>query len=124
MRDTLSICVTTFILLLSACGDVQPMAAMDRVTIEPDEFALRPCAPVHQEPCNLVVAGGKRILFGVPAGVTHSQSTADLRQLDAVVVFSLTAKDLEGVDEVRNRSWHAGRAEPLWWLGRLGLKRS
>lgn len=122
MRETLKIHGAALAMLLSACGEVTPRADDAQVAVRPNEFALRPCAPVHEDPCALAIAGGKRILFGTPAGVAQSQSADDLSQLDAVIVFSLTASDLEGLDEVRNLSWHAGRTEPLLVIGPPGIE--
>lgn len=122
MRDRLKIFGASLVTLLSACGVAEQDLSTEDVMVRPDEFALRPCAPIHQGPCALVIAGGKRILFGAPAGVSQSQTSADLSQLDAMIVFSLTARDLEGVDEVRNISWHAGRTEPLLVIGPPGIE--
>ena len=122
MRDRLKIIGASLVILLGACGAAEQGQSREAVMVRPDEFALRPCASIHQSPCALVVAGGKRILFGAPAGVAQSQTLADLSQLDAMVVFSLTARDLEGVDEVRNVSWHAGRTEPLLVIGPTGIE--
>ena len=122
MRETLKICGAALVMVLSACGEATSSADDAQVIVHPNEFALRPCAPDHQAPCALAIAGGKRILFGTPAGVAQNQSTDELSQLDAVIVFSLTAGDLEGLDEVRNVSWHAGRTEPLLVIGPPGIE--
>ena len=80
------------------------------------------CDSISERPCTLVIAGGKRVLIGAPAGLGQALRSEDLRQLDAVIVTSLMAADLEGLDEVRNTSWHAGRDEPLLVIGPPGIE--
>ena len=106
-----------------ACtGPAQPAAPV-ALEISPQDFVLLPCGvETSEHPCALAVAGGKRVLFGTPAGAAGGLRADDLRQLDAVLVFSLRAGDLEGLDEVRNRSWHAGRAAPLLVIGPTGIE--
>ena len=110
------------VLLLTACGNGTPSANKADYSVRPDQFALLPCDPQSAIACTLVIAGGKRILFGAPAGVASALRTDDLRQLDAVAVFSLKALDLQGLDEVRNASWHAGRSAPLPVIGPTGIE--
>lgn len=121
MAKTLSFAVLIAALLLAGCGRGGDGADWQGTDVRPDQFALLPCGETRQHPCALVVAGGKRLLFGAPAGVVQSMRSEDLRYLDAVMVFSLAANDLEGLDEVRNASWHAGRSEPLRVIGPNGL---
>lgn len=114
-------------------ADVPPparAAARDRVgspVSDPRAFALIPCAGeavVAGEmpaPCILVAAGGKRFLFGAPAGAAASLAREDLRQLDAVVLFSLASADMEGLDEIRRASWVAGRKAQLSVYGPEGV---
>lgn len=71
--------------------------------------------------CILAVAGGKRFLFGTPAGAAMTLSLEDLQQLDAVFLFSLASKDIEGLDEIRRASWAAGRSGELWVYGPEGI---
>jgi ribonuclease BN (tRNA processing enzyme) len=109
--------------LLAACGDPpvtdDPAVAPE---IAPQDFVLLPCGvETPDQPCALAVAGGKRVLFGTPAGAAEGISPNDLGQLDAVFVFSLRAGDLEGLDEVRNASWRAGRETPLLVIGPNGI---
>lgn len=122
MRKTLSFAVLTAALLLATCARSGDGGAWQSTDVRPDQFALLPCGDTRHNPCALVVAGGKRLLFGAPAGVTKLMRPEDLRHLDAVMVFSLAANDLEGLDEVRNASWHAGRSEPLRVIGPNGLE--
>ena len=107
--------------LVSACsGD--PEAKDAELVIEPHQFVLVPCGPVVSDnPCALASVGGKRILFGAPAGVTSEMSLEDLKLLDAVMLFSLRAGDTNGLAEVRNLSWEAGREAPLLVVGPSGV---
>ncbi len=108
-------------LALSACGPRHVASLPERPAISPQDFALVPCGMrAGDAPCVIVVAGGKRILFGAPAGVAGTITKDDLAKLDAVMLFSLRAADIEGLDEVRNASWRAGRSEPLLVAGPEG----
>lgn len=114
-----AVCGMTAGLLLVSCGSDD--SAPVRPEITPQDFALVPCGPgLAEQPCALVVAGGKRVLFGAPAGVAATLTQEDLRGLDAVMLFSLRAVDIEGLDEVRNETWWAGRDEPLLVAGPEG----
>lgn len=107
---------------MAACAAPAPGDPSEDLSIAPRDFVLLPCGPARSDQaCALVAAGGKRVLFGAPAGVAATLSEADLRQLDSVVLFSLRAKDIEGVDEIRNESWRAGRATPLLTIGPRGV---
>ncbi len=108
---------------LGACDQVSdPQTASERPEITPQDFALVPCGPgLETRPCTLAIAGGKRVLFGAPAGIAATLQAQDLQLLDGVMLFSLSAADLEGLDEVRNESWHAGRSEPLLVVGPEGI---
>lgn len=111
------VCIV-FAFALSACFQADQDA---RPHIAPGDFALVPCGKIEtQTACALAVVGGKRLLFGAPAGVADTLQTEDLRQLDQVFLFSLRAQDLEGLDEIRNASWLAGRSEPLVVFGPEG----
>lgn len=102
---------------LSACGGAPQPGS---VSVSSRDFVLLPCAPAVAAPCTLAVAGGKRVLLGAPSGADAFMSEEDLRQIDAVLLFSLRARDVEGLDSVRNRSWQAGRREPLLVIGPAG----
>ena len=105
--------------VLGSCGNT--VAAPERPEVKPQDFALVPCGPgLAERPCALVVAGGKRVLFGAPAGVAATLTQEDLSGLDAVMLFSLRAADIEGLDEIRNETWWAGRDEPLLVVGPEG----
>ena len=113
-------------LLLSACGGLhahRPSKGPAAADIGSADFALLPCAPsTPQAPCVLVVAGGKRLLFGTPAGLRTGMDAGTLASLDAVLLFSLQGPDLEGLDEVRNAGWTAGRDAPLPVGGPAGTR--
>ncbi|MEM7328136.1 MAG: hypothetical protein AAF437_05305 [Pseudomonadota bacterium] len=121
MRGSVRALFLSGLLLVSACdGTVEPPDWRD-VEVRPDQFALLPCGIADERPCTLIIAGGKRLLFGAPAGIARTIRQDDLRQLDAVILFSLDAADLEGLDEIRNLSWHAGRSEALPVIGPAGI---
>ncbi|MEM9938433.1 MAG: hypothetical protein AAF768_06265 [Pseudomonadota bacterium] len=108
-------------LCAAACSGSQSADVNVSETFRPEDFVLMPCGIADAEAaCALAIAGGKRVLFGTPAGIGRSLEAGDLRQLDAVMVFSLRSADLEGLDEVRNMSWRAGREAPLLVVGPEG----
>jgi hypothetical protein len=110
-------------LILAACHPSQQQTDWHALEIGSQDFVLLPCGSVQSDAaCALIVAGGKRVLIGAPAGIARTMRPVDLRQLDAVLVLSLRAHDLEGLDEVRNRSWHIGRREPLPTIGPSGIE--
>ena len=110
-------------LMLGWAAACSPSTQDPNPVIQPDDFAILPCQNViATRPCALVVAGGKRVLFGAPSGAATSFNAADLKQLDAVMLFSLRAVDIEGLDDVRNHSWRAGRDAALLVIGPAGLE--
>lgn len=110
-------------LMLGWAAACSPSTQDSNRVIQPDDFAILPCQNViAARPCALVVAGGKRVLFGAPSGAATSFDAADLKQLDAVLLFSLRAVDVEGLDDVRNHSWRAGRDAALLVIGPAGLE--
>ncbi len=127
MRSFISMFSLSFSLIaLTACGagkaDTTAHAAQG-AEIKPTDFALEACQGLTESaPCTLVHAGGKRVLIGAPAGVTAALGADDMRALDAVLLFSLQSADIEGLGEVRNASWHAGRATPLPVSGPSGTR--
>jgi len=88
--------------------------------VQPADFAMRPCSQNEATPCVLVLAGGKRLLFGAPAGVGNVIGREELARLDGLFLFSLRPEEVEGLDEVRNLSWQAGRPENLGVIGPEG----
>lgn len=106
------------VILIAACGAQSDRVVEIRPDIRPQDFAIVPCGVVGSAtPCALAIAGGKRVLFGSPAGIGSGLPADDLGQLDAVMLLSLRASDIEGLDEVRNESWRAGRRAPLLVAG-------
>lgn len=91
-----------------------PIIAPPELQIRSTDFALVPCSdrPLPGK-CVIVMAGGKRVLFGAPAGVTLDRTEADLRNIDAVMLLSLRGEDVEGLDELRNATWRAGHESSL-----------
>ena len=112
----------SLLLFATACGAPTSDTDRARPDISPDQFVLLPCGEATAErPCTLIVAGGKRLLFGAPGSVVPAIAVEDLRQLDALFVYSLRAGDIEGLDDVRNATWRAGRDTPLTVIGPLGI---
>ena len=110
-------------LLLAACGSHAGSRTITAADIRSADYALLPCAPSTAEaPCVLVVAGGKRVLFGTPPGLRNGLDADTLAGLDAVLLFSLQGPDLEGLDEVRNAGWSGGREDPLPVGGPVGTR--
>ena len=120
MRSTLAM---GLLVVSASCAAPVADDVSDGVTIAPRDFVLLPCgADGSNQSCALVVAGGKRVLFGGSAGTAASLPEAELRQLDSVMLFSLRARDIEGLDEIRNESWRAGREIPLLTIGPRGTR--
>lgn len=89
--------------------------------ISPQDFVLLPCGGDAATPCVFVMAGGKSLLFGAPAGISTVLDDEQLASIEASFLFSLRYEDTEGLDEIRNRGWRAGRAEQLTVSGPLGV---
>lgn len=141
MRNVLVAFIAIIFLVACGSGSAGTDAADSAATSALSRVADRKLSPVQdpralyvvgcggqsvvpgEEPgqCVLVVAGGKRFLFGAPAGVAMTLSLEDLRQLDAVFLFSLASKDIEGLDEIRRASWASGRSGELWVYGPEGI---
>ncbi|WP_300390109.1 hypothetical protein [Henriciella sp.] len=118
-------------LLLGAAGlaaclppqDTPEPAAEEHETrpdIAPGDLVLLPCSAGTDRPCAVLIAGGKRLMFGAPAGAGQQADEADLADLEALFLFSVHPEDIAGVDEVRNRGWRAGRLDPLPLTGPVG----
>ena len=91
--------------------------------VTPTDFAFLPCGPRKlPAPCTILMAGGKRVVIGAPAGVTLDLSPDQLRNLDAVLLLSLRGEDIEGLDELRNAAWRAGHEGPLPVAGPAGTE--
>lgn len=104
--------------LLAACSaaddrQVPEGQTQARPDIAPPDFVLLPCSAGTRRACTIVLAGGKTLMFGAPAGAGQQARAEDLSNLEALFLFSMHPEDIEGVDEVRNRGWREGRRAPL-----------
>ncbi len=122
----LAIAVCTMSLALNGCSPGNASSTDDAlqsesVQISPQDFVLLPCSGDDDAPCALVMAGGKRLLFGAPAGISARLDRADILAIDAVFLFSLRYEDVEGLDEVRDRGWRSGRMDQLVVSGPEGV---
>ena len=118
-------------LLFAACDVRGPevpgrKGAAEEVTVpqrdvKPADFAIESCSGPGTNICLFARAGGKRLLFGAPAGVGNRIAGKELARLDGLFLYSLRSEDIEGLDEVRNISWQAGRPGPLSVSGPAGL---
>ena len=121
IRDLYTVFVVTCAMALGACGQSHAPSESEDAEITPQQFVLLPCGDAGEHhPCALAIAGGKRILFGALGNAVSGLQSDDLRQLDAVFLFSLRSNDIEGLDDIRNRSWDAGRDTPLLVIGPTG----
>lgn len=110
------------ILTLGACAGEGTTVQPDRAEIGPADFALASCGvPSAEDICVLLSAGGKRLLINTPAGIGDGLGGDELARLDAILLTGLSARQTEGLDEVRNRGWTAGRLGPLQVSGPAGL---
>ena len=100
-------------LIVSACGQapdtqsdngVKSAPSADAVVpIAPTDFVIAPCAGVTEEAkCAIIAAGGKRVLIGAPAGIGEGMIAGDVTSPDSVILLSLQARAVEGLDELRN----------------------
>lgn len=113
-------------LSLGACSPGEDLAqTVDIETypeIAPTDFVLAPCQSVKAEAdCVLLAAGGKRVLIGAPAGIGPGKIAGDDIPPDGIILRSLHAETVEGLDEVRNRAWVSGRRAPLIVSGGEGI---
>jgi len=113
---------------LRACTGAEAVVEDDRADIKnkpiaPMDFVLAPCdRPTLTEDCIVLAAGGKRVLLGAPAGVGAGKIAGDDVAPDGVILLSLHATAIEGLDEVRNRAWVANRRRPLIVAGADGVE--
>ena len=102
-------------------GDEPAAQTVAEPQVKSTDFAILPCKGLEETaPCAMVMAGGKRVLFGAPGGIRHTLSREDLRNMDAVMLFSLRSEGSEGLDEIRNASWRAGHEGSLLVSGPSG----
>ena len=115
-------------LAVSACGVEEPKTpepAIERVEIQPQQFALVPCKAVVADtrpPCVLLAAGGKYFLLGAPETALATLREDEIRLLDGVLLFSLLPEQIDGLDTVRHVTWKKGRSQPLLLGGPEGTK--
>ncbi|WP_300375990.1 hypothetical protein [Henriciella sp.] len=111
---------------LAACSPAGNELTSDRVqestrpAIAPGDFVLLPCKAETDRPCAFVMAGGKRLMFGAPAGAANGLGPEDRASLDALMLFSLHPEDVAGADELRYYGWRAGRGDALPVTGPQG----
>jgi len=92
--------------------------------IAPGEFVFVPCVGVAPDTgCLIIAAGGKRVLVGAPAGIGGGRLAGETLLPDGVILTSLEARQVEGLDEVRNAVWLSGRRAALIVSGGVGVER-
>ena len=125
--------LVTAIGLLGGCGgdgqgrnraDHRAASPAQERPIAPGEFVFVPCAGVAPESgCLIIAAGGKRVLVGAPAGIGTGRVAGETLMPDGVILTSLEARQIEGLDEVRNAVWLSGRRTGLTVSGGEGVGR-
>ena len=101
----------------------QIIAVANQQPIAPADFVFAPCEGVQASAeCVVIAAGGKRVLIGAPAGIGRGVAQGDRVAPDAVLLFSIYADQIEGLDEVRNRAGEAASAGPLRVGGPEGVE--
>jgi hypothetical protein len=115
---------------LGMFGSDDPNTAPDLhqpVHIAPSDFAFLPCPRAGDRgACLVIAAGGKRVLVGAPAGIgtppPSSEGALGAGGIpDAILLLSLDAAQIEGIDEIRSRVWEAGQSHlPL--VGGAGVE--
>lgn len=83
-------------------------------TAAPDEFAVFPCNEQTRmddpyAPCVLIMAGGKRLIFGAPM----AQDWRGMGYLDALFLYNGHPISSNGLLGARYYTWRNGRAGPL-----------
>lgn len=115
--------LTVFLLSTFKSADAGAASVSEETAIAPADFVIGPCTGTRKDAtCFILAAGGKRILFNAPAGIGRGVLPGDDTLPDAVLMFSLHPRALEGLDEVRNRVWAAGRQKPLTVSGGEGIE--
>ncbi len=94
-----------------------PALAAKTSIYAPEDFILLPCfSSAKTKPetdCVIIAAGGKRVLIGAPAGIGSGIARGDIFPPDRVLLFSLKAAQIEGLDELRNRFWARDIGAPI-----------
>lgn len=115
-RKTVAAAVLT---LLAACGAptaIEPQGHDESQLLSPGpgDFVALPCLGVPADAqCAIVLAGGKALLFGAPAGAFEALLAAGIDAPDAVFLFALEGGQIEGLMRLRNQSWIGGRQSML-----------
>ncbi|MEO0466521.1 MAG: hypothetical protein AAF216_08240 [Pseudomonadota bacterium] len=111
---------------LAACGDSAPVSALTEsatLDIAPTDFALVRCSETAESvPCLVIHAGGKSVLIGAPAGALASLQRQGIEVPDMVLLPDLMPSSLNGLVELRNQTWQAGRLGPLPVIGPVGTR--
>ncbi len=102
-------------------------AKSEGIEVAPTDFAILPCPRAGDRgACVVIAAGGKRVLVGAPAGI-GAPPTSGAGALgasgvpDAILLLSLDAAQIEGLDEIRSRVWENGQSHlPL--MGGVGIE--
>ena len=119
------------VLGLAACG--APMTSSETAeapptrpsAVKPGDFALLSCEGAReQDSCIIIAAGGKRVLIGAPISAMTTMPIEQLVSLDGVLLFSLRADDIGGLGAYRQRTWEAGRGEPMVVFGPSGTDKT
>ena len=111
-----------FLACLAACGGpADGPAPVALPEIRSTDFVILPCGDPDVS-CLEVRAGGKRLVFGAGSGIATAVSAETLSDMEAVFLFSLRYSDVQGLDELRNQSWLAGREDPLQVAGPDGVR--
>ncbi len=98
-----------------------------QISVAPTDFAFLPCPRAgNRGACLVIAAGGKRVLVGAPAGIGNPPAWGEGALgasgiPDAILLLSLDAAQIEGIDELRSRIWEADMSHlPL--IGSVGVE--
>lgn len=84
------------------------------ITARPDSVSVFPCTSATRfenpyAPCLLIIAGGKRLVFGAPDG----QSWQSIGFVDAAFLYNGHPVSSGGLMGLRHQTWRDGRDQPL-----------
>ena len=102
------------------------LANRKAIEVTPADFAILPCPRAGDRgACVVIAAGGKRVLVGAPAGLGAPPPSGEGALgadgvPDAILLLSLDAAQIEGIDEIRSRIWESG-ASQLPFIGGVGI---
>lgn len=127
----LNLVTSVCILGLAACGapatptETAKAPSTSFSAVKPGDFALVSCEGARErDSCVIVAAGGKRVLIGAPISAMMTTPIEQLSSLDGVLLFSLRADDIGGLAAYRQRTWEAGRSEPMVVFGPSGTNKT